>query len=118
MTDHTPTGLRRPDNGATIGSTAGTLRQHANSVQVGSHNFGSPAVNAVVTGQVVFDTPFDGAPRVVVGHGSGLGGTAIQQVWATAISSSGFTVAGKNVGASGVLMAHWVAIGRGTEVGG
>lgn len=117
MTDYGPSGMRRPDNNATIASTAATLRQHANSVQSGFHSFGSVAANTVVTATITFPEPFATPPNVIPGLRTGVAGTSHQMVWATGISATGFTLACKSLTAA-PLQASWIATGQGTEVGG
>lgn len=111
MTDYAGSGLRRPDNGATIASGAATARQHANSIQTGTVNTGTGNLVAVV-----FPVPFDGVPTVVCNPV--VSNPQILQASVSSPTATGFNI---NVGrASGTTSfpVTWIAIGRGSEVGG
>lgn len=74
----------------------------------GFFQFPAPAANTVVTQAITFSPAFEATPEVIVGLRTGASGTNTQMVWATGVTASGFTLAGKTSSAS-PLAASWVA---------
>ncbi len=106
--------MTRPTDTTPLAQVYRKMRQHARSVQAGTHNFGTVSANAVVTQAIVFDEPFAGTPVVTVGLGTGVGGTNNQMAWSTGVGSNGFTIAGKS-SSGAALVATWTAVGPGVE---
>lgn len=125
MTDVSSSGLRRPDNGATIASGAATARQHANSLQTGT--FPLLVTTTAANFYVAFPTPFATAPRVlctVIDTATPASGHRVDR-WGSASGANGgdgttvgfWFQSARNTGSANIRVV-WMAVGEGTEVGG
>lgn len=116
--DNTPSGLKRPADADTMGSTAATLRQHANSIQAGAVQVTTLAASTV-TGTVSYPIPYPSGviPRVLVTPSTGSPNTVEASVGN--ITNTGFSYyVYRPSGYSGALWLQWFALGQGSEVGG
>lgn len=116
--DTTPSGLKRPADSDTMGSTAATLRQHANSLQAGIVTVATMG-GSTVTGTVSYPIPYPSGvvPRVLVTPVTGSPNTVEASVGN--ITNTGFSYyVYRPSGYSGNLDIQWFALGRGSEVGG
>lgn len=116
--DFTSTGLKRPADTDTMGSSGATLRQHANSIQAGSVTKATTAATTV-NGTVTFPTAYvtGTIPRVIVTPVTNVPDTV--RVSVTTITATGFTYfIYRPTGFSGNIDLQWVAVGKGLETGG
>lgn len=125
MTDTAPSGMRRPDDNATLASTAATLRQHANSILQGTTTFtGTIAAGAAqVINFSINAGYFSGAPAVIaqVADGSGPATFIIARTAYANTATSGIIIL-RNLGTATATLTNmklqWVAFGPGSEIGG
>lgn len=113
MTDYANSGMRRPDNGATIATGAATARQHANSIQTGTDVTGTG-----VTKRITFPVPFQAGTVPVVVCNPSTSNPLSLQVSASSPDATGFTVNIGRVSGTTSFTFWYIAVGRGTEVGG
>lgn len=126
MTDYTSEGFIRPDDNAPIAQAGAAIRQHSNSIQMGTFTISVAQTDTVVN--VAFPEAFAAEPVRVLCSIMTLGQWAnlVDVRWGKVAGSSagdgtttGFVFqARRTTGAAAAMRINYVAIGRGTTVGG
>lgn len=126
MTDYTSEGFIRPDDNAPIAQAGAAIRQHSNSIQMGTFTISVAQTDTVVN--VPFPEAFAAEPVRVLCSIMTLGlWTVLTDVrWGKQAGSSagdgtttGFVFqARRTAGNPAPMRVNYVAIGRGTTVGG